>query len=187
MNSRPRSMGIEVRGLTLVEMLVTATLFLAISAATGAMLFQTQRASEKSVATNDANSKALLLFEKLRLELRNGRVVDNPLPEKLHYWIYQKKDGVPKFKAPGKLEFLSESGTDPDIAEVSGEGENLVRTFQGKKRILASLGKDGEVRFRWLVGLQALVVEGKVGETHSKNSISSEKEFHFILALSNVE
>lgn len=186
MNSRRRST--DISALTLIEMLVTATLFLAISAAMGAMLFQSQRASEKTVATNDADSKALLLFEKLRLELRRGRVIDNPVPEKLHYWVYETENGMPKFSGPGDLVFLSTSGTGPDVAEVTVENRNLVRTFQGDKTILTAVGEEGQVTFSWLVGIQALVVDGQVGDTHqSRTSLSSVKKFHFILALSNVE
>lgn len=185
MNSPRLSTG--TRGLTLAEMLVTATLFLAISAAMGAMLFQTQRASEKTVATNDADSKVLLLFEKLRAELRKGRVIDNPVPEELHYWMYETENGMPKFTGPGDLEFLSTGGV-PDIAEVTVENDNLVRTFQNEKSVLTSVGGEGQVSFNWLVGIQALVVEGQVGDVHdSRTSLSSVKKFHFILALSNVE
>ena len=185
MNS-PR-LSTDIRGLTLAEMLVTATLFLAISAAMGAMLFQTQRASEKAVATNDADSKALLLFEKLRAELRRGRVIDNPLPQELHYWIYETENGVPKFSAPGELVFLSTGGV-PDIAEVTVENGNLVREFQDEKSILTGVGQEGQVSFNWLVGIQALVVEGQVGDAHeSRTSLTSVKKFHFIMALSNVE
>jgi type II secretory pathway pseudopilin PulG len=178
----------QTRGLTLVEMLVTVTLFLAISAAMAAMLHQSQRASEKTVSTSDANSMAVLLYEKLRLELRRTRVVDNPNPETLNYWIYEKENGLPKFGAPGELLFLSLSGDDPDVAELTLEDSNLVRHFQSEKTILANVGPEGEVRFDWLIGIQALVVDGQVGERNeSRESLGSVKKFHFTLALSNVE
>lgn len=187
-NLKRRSTVTKSRGLTLVELMVTVTIFLALAAAMGAMLFQSQRASEKAVSTNDANSQALILFEKLRREIRKGRVIGNPVPEELHYWIYETENGLPKFGSDGALEFISESGPDPDTAVMKVEDGNLVRSFQNDPAILSSVGRDGEVNFEWLVGIQAIRVRGQVGELNpSRASLSSVKEFHFMVALSNVE
>lgn len=181
-------------GVTLVEMLVAVTVFLLLNGAVLAMLHYNQRAAEKATATADANTQALLVFEKIRQELRRGRVVEqSPDLLTLGYWLYQLDAGQPIFGGPHGLVFLPGLGQPPDLAEMTavGAGGRLVRRFQGQEETLTRIGRDGEVKFEWEAGLQRLRVQGTVGEKNANNPASAAREsvktFRFTIPLNNIE
>lgn len=177
------------RGLSLVEMLVAMTIFLALSGAVLGLMHYNQRASEKATANADTNTRLLVLFEKLRMELRRGRVVECS-PDTLGYWIYRQVDALPVLGTPHRLEFLPGGGVPPDLAQLTAlntEGR-LVRRFQGREEPLAILGRDSVVTFEWEPAYQLLRAEGVVGEKNpARPTLESEKTFRFTIPLNNVE
>ncbi len=149
-----------------------------------------QRASEKASANTDASAQVLLLFEKLRSELRRGRIVECS-DSTLGYWIYDQENGLPQLGSGGhRLAFLPRGQAEPDLAELTAEGTEgrLIRRFQNREDTLLKMGRDSHVKFSWSQNLQILRVEGQVGEKHeSRVSLSSEKNFIFTVPLNNVE
>jgi type II secretory pathway pseudopilin PulG len=184
-----RSRRTRLSGLTLLEMLIATTIFMGLNGAVLALLHYNQKASEKATANADAGTQVLVLFEKLRLELRTGRIVECS-EDTLGYWIYQRDTGLPVFGVPHRLAFLPGGGAPPDLAELTAVGMNgnLTRRFQGREEPLARVGQDGEVRFLWTPALQMLRVEGSVGERgRTQASRETLKEFRFTVPLNNIE
>lgn len=176
-------------GLTLIEMLVASTIFMALNGAVLALLHYNQKASEKATANAGASTQVLLVFEKVRLEMRTGRIVDCT-DDVLSYWIYVRDQGLPVPGTPHRLSFLPGGGAPPDTAELTAVGTNgaLVRRFQGRQDLLTNIGPDGEVRFQWTPALQMLRVEGVVGQ-QGRTTASREalKTFRFTIPLNNIE
>ena len=175
-------------GLTLTELLVCMTLFIGISLAMISLLMQNQKISEKNVANTDSSAKSLLLFERVRQEVRSGRVVGNPSTSELQYWIYKKVNGAPEFGGPHRLSFLPGAGSDPDLARLSTLKGSLIREFQGKSSNLANVGADGRLEFDWKPGAQILRLTGQVGDKNDEHQEkSSVRKFFFVISLNNVE
>lgn len=177
-------------GFTLIEVLVAASIFIVLNGAIFALMGYNQSASEKASANIDAATRVLILFEKMRLELRNARVIDASDTE-LSYWIYEKDQGSPVFDSVNhRLSFLPGNGLAPDVAKLSlaGSDRHLLRTFQGEQQLLAALDKDGELHFAWASGPQRLRVFGQAGISgRKKSSLEAVKSFSFTFSLNNVE
>lgn len=152
--------------------------------------FDNQRASEKAAANTDTSAQVLLLFEKLRSELRRGRIVECS-ESTLGYWIYDQENGLPQSgPGPHRLAFLPRGEVEPALAEITAQDTEgrLVRRFEGREDTLLKMGRDSLVKFSWTQSLQILRVEGSVGEKNeSRTSLSSEKKFLFTVPLNNVE
>lgn len=177
-----------ISGLSLPELLVSMAVFMGMSLVMMGLLFQNQRASEKIVAQSDSSTLSLVLFEKVRQEIRTGRVVGNPDTSVLEYWIYKQAGGLPEFGSPHRLVFLPSAGVDPDVARLTVESERLVKNFQGRTSILSDVGPDGQVEFQWIPGSQLVRLYGQVGERNPQHvSKASVRKFQFILSLNNVE
>ena len=186
------------RGLSLVEILVSSGIFLLLSTSLLALLSQNQKVSEKNIDSADSTSSLLLLVEKCRQELKSARVIGgtpHSTPpsgvvgalESLDYWIYQRNGASPVFDTDGRLVFLPGVGSDPDVATIKLEGERLVRDFQGDKKMLVSLGRDGEIAFKWQPALKFVKVFGQLESPFNKTDVRQLRSFSFFVALNNVE
>lgn len=194
MSFRPRST--TTKGLTLIELLVSMSVFLGLMAMVFALLSQNRQASQKAIGQADVSASVLLVFEKIRQEVRSGRVVGSSNPSELEYWVYDRDTLLPKFGGPHGLIYLPGPNSDPDVAVLGLDEGRLVRTFQGQQKMFVSLGKNGEISFDWNPGLHTLIVAGIVdnpyGETEEdpdniRAYQTTPRNFRFMLSLNNVE
>ena len=176
-------------GLTLIELIVSMGIFAGIMALSLLLLNQNQRAAEKSIAQADASATVLILFEKIRAEMRTGRIIGNDPPEILDYWIHQRNaDGTPIFGGPHGLAYLPGPSSDPDVARLSVDEGRLVRDFQGEQKILAGVGKDGLIQFEWSPGNHLLYVNGQVNDPFEEPRANPQpRPFRFVVSLNNIE
>lgn len=187
---RWRCLGCTKNGLSLIELMVSIGIFMLLNGAVVALMGYNQRASEKVDANVDASTRVLILYEKLRMEMRYARVIDC-VDDTLSYWIYQRAAGELVIGQRGHLlAFLPGGSSPPDLATISvvGTRKEVVRRFQGEDQGLAQLDRDGEFHLSWNKGAHLLRVWGKAGsEKRTKASLEAMKPFSFTLLLSNVE
>lgn len=179
----------RVSGLTLIEMMVSVAIFGGLMAIVFVLLHQNQRAAEKSIAQADASSAVLLLFERIRAEMRTGRVIGNDPPDILEYWVHERAaDGSPVFGGPHGLVYLPGGGADPDVARLRVEEGRLIRDFQGQQKMLVAVGRDGEINYTWSAGSHMLLVSGQVNDPFEEPRARVEpRKFRFVVSLNNVE
>jgi prepilin-type N-terminal cleavage/methylation domain-containing protein len=188
MSFRQPSTIISKNGMTLIELMVSVAIFLSLMGMVLGLLHQNQSASEKSISQADASASALLVFEKVRQEIRNGRVVGNELPGVLDYWIYQRSGTAPVFGGLHGLVYLPGPDADPDVAQLKLEDGRLIREFQGVKKMFVPLGEDGDIVFNWDQGSHLVLISGQISDPFDEpQSKSPPRKFKFLLSLNNVE
>lgn len=176
------------RGLSLIEVVVASAIFLGMTSVIFALFHQNQRASEKVFSNTDAGAQSLLVFEKVRSELRNARVVGVDSGGRLQYWVLRRVNGVPQVNSSGLADWLPGQPANPAVALLFSQDGLLWRSFQGQRQPLAPLGDDGSVQFLWNAGLHLVTVSGQVGQTDPHDSTrASLRSFNYTLHLSNNE
>ena len=63
------------RGTTLIEMTVACTIFLAMTTVLFALLLQNRRSAQKVSSHTDTSAQMMLVFERVRAEMRTGRII----------------------------------------------------------------------------------------------------------------
>ncbi len=170
--------------------MVTAAIFMGMTTVVFALLFQNQRASEKVFSRTDATSEALLVFEKVRMEMRSGRVVGVDPSGRLQYWILRRLNGTgePQLTPKGLADWLPGDPADPDVATMYVNGGMLWKSFQGTTSRLAPVGRDGQITFNWSPGLRTLTLSGEVGHKDPfKVTRDSMQKFYYEIYLTNNE
>ena len=171
MSSRPLSTTTKRRGTTLIELSVACTLFLGMTTVLFALLLQNRQASQKVSNHSDTSAAAMLVFEKVRSEMRAGRIVGLSPQGALLYWRCRTIDGVPQLNAQGKPDWLPGAPADPDVAELYVDHGILWRNFEGLKQHLAPVGKDGQLQFTWNPSTHTLTLAGAVGEKDAYSAV----------------
>ena len=129
------------RGLTLIEVLVAATLMLALLGVVIGIHLSGQQAHVKAEAKEDSKSQVLVASEKLKNELRHA-TVDSAAVGVLTYRVpHFDPSGLPRTDASGNIDFL----TDPVRVEMVGGA--LQRVHLGQTTILGHLGPQGTAVF----------------------------------------
>ncbi len=176
------------KGSTLVEVLVASTLFVAMAAVMALLMRQNQMASQKIIGQSDTTAAMMMVFERIRSELRGARVVGVNAAGGLEYWISRKVDGVVQITPEGLPDWIPGAPADPDVALIQVDNGILVRDFQGDRQPLVNMGPDGAIVFVWDVGHHTLMIVGAVGEKHDyrveKNNYQS---FRYYLQVGNNE
>lgn len=177
------------RGTTLLELTVASTLFLGMATVLLALLLQNQRSAQKVSGHNDATAQLMLLFERVRAELRVARIVSvDPGGSRLKYWLARTLNGVPVLSAAGRPDWVPGAPADPDVAEMYVQGEALRRDYQGKTKTLARVGKDGQVKFTWNAPIRTLTLSGQVGQLDGHDTVRNNRaSFSYDIYLSNNE
>lgn len=171
MSSRPPFITTRRRGTTLIELSVACTLFLGMTTVIFALLLQNRHASQKVSGHTDTSAEAMLVFEKVRNEMRCGRIVGLSPQGALLYWRCRTLDGVPQLNAQGKPDWLPGAPADPDVAELYVDHGILWRNFEGIKQHLAPVGKDGQLQFTWSPSAHTLTLAGGVGEKNAYDAV----------------
>ena len=152
------------QGLSLLEMSVACSMFLAMVLVMLGLLSQNRRVSQKAMGHTDATTESMLLVEKVRLEMRNSRVIGTDGTARLLYWRARLQNGLPQLDPQGHVDWLPGWPADPDLAQlvVTAQG-NLQRTFQGTRQTLCSLGASGRLDFLYNASFSNLTLVGEVG------------------------
>lgn len=167
---------------------MASAIFLGMTSVIFALFHQNQRASEKVFSNTDAGAQALLVFEKVRAELRNARVVGVDSGGSLQYWVLRRVKGVPQVNSSGLADWLPGAPANPDVARLYVDKGVLWKSFQGTQQPLAPVGADGFVQFGWSPGLHLLALSGEVGQVDPHDATkSSVHRFHYTMHLSNNE
>ncbi|MCA9794389.1 MAG: hypothetical protein KC910_21425 [Candidatus Eremiobacteraeota bacterium] len=148
-------------------MLVASTLFLGMATVMALLMRQNQMASQKAVGHTDVTGQMMMVFERIRGEMRAARVIGVNPSGGLEYWVARRDNGIPQFSPDGFPDWLPGAPADPDVALMHIVNGTLVRDFQGNRQPLARVGPDGAILFAWDQGNQTLMVVGAVGEKNS--------------------
>lgn len=176
------------RGSTLVEVLVASTLFVGMAAIMALLMRQNQLASQKVIGKSDTTAAMLMVFERIRTELRGARVVGVNATGGLEYWISRKVDGVVQLTPNGFPDWIPGAPADPDVALLQVDNGILVRDFQGDRQPLVPVGPDGAIVFVWDMGNHTLMVAGAVGEKHGYRVEKNNYEtFRYYIQVGNNE
>lgn len=159
------------RGTTLIELMVACSIFLGMVSVLFALLLQNRRASQKASSHTDLTAQMMLVFEKVRNEMRGGRIIGLNAQGELLYWRCNMVDGVPQLTAQGKPDWLPGAPADPAVAELGVQNGILVREFQGIRQPLAPMGKDGHLQFTWNPGVNTLGLQGGVGQKDAHDTV----------------
>jgi hypothetical protein len=170
-------------------MTVACTIFLAMTTVLFALLLQNRRSSQKVSAHTDVSAQMMLVFEKVRNEMRTGRIIGLSAQGALRYWRCRvSSEGVPILTAVGKPDWLPGVPADPDVAELSVQKGVLVRQFQGVRQPLAPVGKDGTLQFTWNPGIHTLSLSGAVGQKDAQDMLRNNYQtFVYDVYLTNRE
>lgn len=172
MNSRrPFTTTDRRRGTTLLEIGVTSAIFLAMSTVLIALLMQNNRSAEKVTSHTDVSSEMTILFEKVRNEVRQSRVFGVDADGSLRYWKLRVVNDIPQLDADGTPDWLPGAPLAPDVALLKAEAGVLVRSFQGRRQVLARLGRDATLKFAWDAGDHTLTVSGTLGGGDAHNAV----------------
>ncbi|MFN8612730.1 MAG: hypothetical protein U0931_34655 [Vulcanimicrobiota bacterium] len=176
------------QGLSLLEMTVACSMFLAMVTVLFGLLTQNRRASVKASGHTDTTTEAMLVVERMRTELRTSRVVGVSPQGALLYWRARLQDGLPLLDAQGRIDWLPGAPADPDVAELIAARGFLRRTFQGTRQNLASLGPGGHLQFGWNAALSNLTLYGELGTADPQDPTRNNLQpFVYQLYLSNTE
>ncbi len=168
--------------------MVTAAIFMGMTTVVLVLMLQNQRASEKISSRTDATSEVLLVFEKVRLEMRSGRVVGVDPSGRLQYWILRRTNAGPQLTPRGLADWLPGDPADPDVATMYVNRGVLWKSFQGTTSPLAPVGPNGQIVFNWSPGLRTLTLSGELGQKDQfKVTRDSLQKFHFEIYLTNNE
>lgn len=143
---------------------MASTLFIGMATVMALLMRQNQMASEKAVHHTDVTGQMMMVFERIRGEMRTARVIGVNPNGGLEYWVARRQDGLPRFTPEGYPDWLPGAPADPDVALMHIENGTLVRDFQGQRQPLVTMGRDGAILFAWNQGNQTLMVVGAVGQ-----------------------
>jgi len=177
------------RAISLLEVMVASSLFLAMTLLLLGLLSQNRKAGEKAMGHTDASGQATLLLERMRMELRHSRVVGVRGDNTLLYWRARMLNDLPQLDQLGHVDWLPGWPADAEVAElnVARHGNLQRRTGQGIQ-ILSNLGADGALQFAWNPGLATLGLSGTVGvKDRSDPSRSNIQTFQYQVCLNNLE
>lgn len=165
------------------------TIFLGMMGVVFTLLRQNQRASEKVLSRSDATDEALLVFEKVRAEMRNLRVIGVDSSGRLEFWVLRRDSaGAPQLTPQGLADWLPGEPANPDVGWMYPSQGVLWKSFQGQVQPVAPLGPDGQVTFEWLPGLRTLTLSGQVGRRDDYEATrNSLQKFHYVVYLTNNE
>ncbi|MCE7873067.1 hypothetical protein DYH09_22180 [bacterium CPR1] len=168
--------------------MVTVGIFMGMTTVVLALMLQNQRASEKISSRTDATSEVLIVFEKVRQEMRSGRVVGVDPGGRLQYWILRRTNAGPQLTPQGLADWLPGFPADPDVATMFVNTGMLWKSFQGTTSRLAPVGPDGQIVFNWSPGLRTLTLTGDLGQKDPFNATrNSMQKFHLEIYLTNNE
>ena len=176
-------------GTTLIELSVVATIFLGITTVLVTLMLQNQRASTKVSNHTDTTAQLLLVFEKIRNEVRHSRIIGTDTATSgLKYWVYKAVNGIPQVTAAGSPDWLPGYPANPDVALLYSKPSKdaLWRDFQGKGQRLAPMGLDGNLKFVWDAGNHTLTLIGGVGQKDAFDATRHNYQaFNYNVYLSN--
>lgn len=176
-------------GTTLLEVTVACTLFLGMTSVLLTLLVQNQKTSAKTANHSDTTAELMLLFEKIRREIRSGRVVGVDPQGALLYWRWKADtNGVPLLTAQGTPDWMPGAPADPSVAILGVSDGFLRRNFEGTSQHLAPVGKDGHLTFSWNQGSNTLLLTGGVGQKDPQHAhLNNYRPFIYNIYLSNRE
>ncbi|MFN8612952.1 MAG: hypothetical protein U0931_35765 [Vulcanimicrobiota bacterium] len=153
------------------------------------LVAQNRKASEKTIGHSGSTSAATLLLQKLRLELRQSRLVGVRDGRTLLYWRARMVNGLPQLDPTGRVEWLPGAPSEPEVAELSVDLRGFLRrkTSEGTQ-VLSNLGRQGSLHYFWNPGLATLNLDGVVGEGDGRDRQRDNLHpFHYQICLSNLE
>jgi len=174
------------------ELLVSISIFMGMSLLLAQLLVQNQRASEKISSQSDLTATLMLVFEKVRNELKHSRVVGtDPDNGGLRYWIVKRDSaGLPKLTAAGLPDWLPGAPADPDEAQLYLDTSTGIvwKQFQGARQPLVPLGEDAELQFAWNPSVQTVVLAGVIGKGNAHDAVRDNRQaFAYQICMSNNE
>ena len=188
MNWRPHFITTRQRpaaGTSLIEVLVACTIFLGMSTVLLSLLTQNTRASQKISNHSDTSSQMMMVYEKVRSELRHGRII-GAAGGSLQYWICRVVSGTPQLTGQGSPDWLPGLPANPDVAAMSVRQGALWRDFEGQAQLLAQIGPDGTVNFTWDGATHKLELSGAVGQKDAYEAVRNNYQtFSFEIFMSN--
>jgi prepilin-type N-terminal cleavage/methylation domain-containing protein len=171
----------RTRGFTLLELVISTSLFLLMSTALLSLFSQSRRATDKAVESTDTTSTMLLLFEHLRNETKGVRIVGT-LGDRLEYWKIRSVGGVPQLTPIKRVDYEPGYPQAPDPAFLYMNSDGLLLSeFQGKTRRLARAGPGSTLRFIWSAATHTLTLTGEVVTGENR------EEFIYTIYVSNNE
>lgn len=165
MRSRPPST-ITERGTSLIEVLVSSGIFISMSMVMFMLVLQNQRASTKATNQNDSTATLMLVFEKVRNEIRHARVIGaDPVTKGLRYWLCRTNaSGMPVLTPEGLPDWLPGAPAEPSVCHLYKTSSDLLwREYQGGGQPLAPMGKDAQLRFTWRPENRTVSMVGSIG------------------------
>lgn len=168
------------------------SIFMGMSLLLAQLLVQNQRASEKISAQSDLTATLMLVFEKVRNELKHSRVIGtDPDNGGLRYWIVRRdSNGLPLLTAAGLPDWLPGAPADPAEAELYLQANTgtIWKQFQGHAQPLVPLGDDAELQFSWSPSTQTVALSGVIGQGYAHDAARDNKQtFAYQISMSNNE
>lgn len=168
------------------------SIFMGMALLLAQLLVQNQRASEKISAQSDLTATLMLVFEKVRNELKHSRVVGtDPDNGGLRYWLVARDSrGLPKLTAAGFPDWLPGSPADPAEAllYLQANTGTIWKQFQGASQPLVPLGEDAELQFAWNPSTQTVVLAGVLGKGNAHDAVKDNRQaFAYQICMSNNE
>lgn len=177
----PRPSTTTRNGFTLLEVVISTSLFLLMSTALLSLFSQSQRATDKAVESTDTTSTLLLIFEKLRQEIKGVRIVDST-GDKLEYWMIRTIDGMPQLTPLKRVDYEPGYPDVPHSAFLYLNSDGLLLSdYQGKTKRLANAGPGSSLNFNWNAATHTLILNGEVGMGEMK------EDFIYTMYVSNNE
>lgn len=177
----PRPFTTTKAGFTLLEVVISTSLFLLMSTALLSLFSQSRKATDKAVESTDTTSTLLLIFEKIRNEIKGVRIVDGN-GEKLEYWKIRAVDGVPQLTPLKRVDYEPGYPQVPYSAFLYLDSKGLLLSdYQGSTRRLANAGPGSSLNFSWSAATHTLTLIGEVGAGERK------EDFIYTMYVSNNE
>ena len=176
----------------MAEVIVASAIFMGMSLLLAHLLVQNQRASHKISEQSDVTATLMLVFEKVRNELKHSRVVGiDPDNGGLRYWIVERgANGLPVLTSNGLPNWQPGAPADPEVGILylnAGTG-TLWKEFRGAAQPLVPLGPDAELQFVLNPSNNTVVLSGVIGQRNQHDASRDNKmPFAYQICLSNNE
>ena len=156
------------------------------------LLLQNQRAAHKISEQSDVTATLMLVFEKVRNELKHSRVVGiDPDNGGLRYWVVARApNGLPLLNANGLPNWLPGPPAAPDVGVLYLDADTgmLWKEFQGAAQPLVPLGPAAELQFVWNPSNNSVVLSGVIGQRNVHDATRDNKmPFAYQICMSNNE